>query len=170
MANQEQKPIVWPGKPYPLGSAWDGEGVNFALFSEHAEKVELCLFDPSGKRETVRVLLPEQTEHGLAWLLTGGPSGPTLRISSVWPLRSGARTSLQPSQAAARPLRQANAGFDRNGATRISDTRVGHKQEDLSFDRRDSAAGMPKSRVIDSAFTWGADPPPRSSVARDRDL
>ncbi len=45
-------PIVWPGKPYPLGATWDGEGVNFALFSEHAEKVELCLFDPSGRRET----------------------------------------------------------------------------------------------------------------------
>jgi isoamylase len=44
MSNEPQ-PIVWPGQPYPLGSTWDGEGVNFALYSEHAEKVELCLFD-----------------------------------------------------------------------------------------------------------------------------
>ena len=61
------QPIVWPGRPYPLGSTWDGEGVNFALYSEHAEKVELCLFDTSGKRETLRVPLPEQTDmvwHG----------------------------------------------------------------------------------------------------------
>src|SRR6201987_4560968 len=66
MPNQNQ-PIVWPGKPYPLGSTWDGEGVNFALYSEHAEIVEVCLFDASGKREIGRVPLPEQTDmvwHG----------------------------------------------------------------------------------------------------------
>ena len=66
MTHQPQ-PIVWPGRPYPLGSTWDGEGVNFALYSEHAEKVELCLFDASGKREILRVPLPEQTDmvwHG----------------------------------------------------------------------------------------------------------
>ena len=42
---------VWPGSPTPRGASWDGEGVNFALFSEHAERVELCLFDPNGRRE-----------------------------------------------------------------------------------------------------------------------
>ena len=42
---------VWPGRPYPLGATWDGEGVNFALFSAHAEKVELCVFDSNGRRE-----------------------------------------------------------------------------------------------------------------------
>jgi isoamylase len=46
---------VWPGQPYPLGASWDGEGVNFALFSEHAERVELCLFDERGRRETARI-------------------------------------------------------------------------------------------------------------------
>ena len=44
------KPTVWPGRPYPLGATWDGEGVNFSIFSEHAHKVELCLFDASGRR------------------------------------------------------------------------------------------------------------------------
>jgi|SRR5271155_678604 len=66
MPSQSQT-IVWPGRPYPLGSTWDGEGVNFALYSEHAEKVELCLFDISGRREITRVPLPEQTDmvwHG----------------------------------------------------------------------------------------------------------
>ncbi|MDP1896307.1 MAG: hypothetical protein Q8K43_00315, partial [Sulfurimicrobium sp.] len=48
----KQSIVVRPGKPYPQGATWDGEGVNFALFSEHAEKVELCLFDASGRRET----------------------------------------------------------------------------------------------------------------------
>src|SRR5882757_1052575 len=58
---------IWPGQPYPLGATWDGEGVNFALFTEHAEKVELCLFDSRTMRETHRIQLPEQTDmvfHG----------------------------------------------------------------------------------------------------------
>ena len=54
---------VWPGRPYPLGATWDGEGVNFALFSAHAEKVELCLFDRSGNREEARIVLPEYTDE-----------------------------------------------------------------------------------------------------------
>src|SRR5882672_583976 len=55
---------VWPGLPYPLGATWDGRGVNFALFSEHAAKVELCLFDSSSsKQEAQRILLPEQTDQ-----------------------------------------------------------------------------------------------------------
>ena len=54
---------VWPGRPYPLGATWDGEGVNFALFSAHAEKVELCLFDRSGNREEARIPLPEYTDE-----------------------------------------------------------------------------------------------------------
>jgi len=54
---------VWLGKPYPLGATWDGQGVNFALFSENAEKVELCLFDPKGEVETERITLVEQTDQ-----------------------------------------------------------------------------------------------------------
>src|SRR5215831_16841977 len=56
-------PAVWPGRSYPLGATWDGQGVNFALFSEHAEKVELCLFDPGGTQEKARVALREQTDQ-----------------------------------------------------------------------------------------------------------
>src|ERR1700709_2716401 len=51
------------GKPYPLGSNWDGLGVNFAVFSAHAEKVELCLFDPTGRREVARLELPDCTDE-----------------------------------------------------------------------------------------------------------
>ena len=54
---------VWPGQPYPLGATWDGKGVNFALFSAHAEKVELCLFDRSGQHEEARIVLPEYTDE-----------------------------------------------------------------------------------------------------------
>jgi glycogen operon protein len=54
---------VWPGAPYPLGATFDGRGVNFALFSANAEKVELCLFDPRGEREIERIVLPEYTDQ-----------------------------------------------------------------------------------------------------------
>src|SRR5271154_6475313 len=54
---------VWPGQPQPLGATWDGLGVNFALFSAHADKVELCLFDEQGGRETERIELPEFTDE-----------------------------------------------------------------------------------------------------------
>src|SRR3954469_11723979 len=52
---------VWPGRPHPLGATWDGAGVNFALYSENAERVELCLFDAAGRREAERIALAERT-------------------------------------------------------------------------------------------------------------
>ena len=63
------RPRVWPGQPYPLGAHWDGRGVNFALFSLHAEKVELCLFDAAGRRETARrrrlIPMPRPAPQGI---------------------------------------------------------------------------------------------------------
>jgi len=159
MSNQSQ-PIVWPGRPYPLGSTWDGEGVNFALYSEHAERVELCLFDISGKRETLRVSLPEQTDmvwHGYL---------PEARPGQLYGYRVfGPYAPEQGHRFNHHKLLLDPYGKQIQGAIRWTDAhfgyKVGHKQEDLSFDRRDDAAGMPKNRVIDSAFTWGADAPPR---------
>jgi glycogen operon protein len=161
MSNQTQ-PIVWPGRPYPLGSTWDGEGVNFALYSEHAEKVELCLFDVSGKRESFRIRLPEQTDmvwHGYL---------PEVRPGQLYGYRVyGPYAPAQGHRFNHYKLLLDPYGKQVQGAIRWSDShfgyRVGHKNEDLSFDRRDNAAGMPKNRVIDSAFTWGADTPPRIS-------
>ena len=54
---------VWPGMPYPRGATWDGTGVNFALFSENAERVELCLFNQRGTQEVARISLPEYTDE-----------------------------------------------------------------------------------------------------------
>ncbi len=85
------QPIVWPGRPYPLGSTWDGEGVNFALYSERAEKVELCLFDISGKRETPASQPPRANRHGLAWLSARSASRAALRVPSLWALCTRAR-------------------------------------------------------------------------------
>ena len=156
----QPQPIVWPGRPYPLGSTWDGEGVNFALYSEHAEKVELCLFDITGKREILRVPLPEQTDmvwHGyLPEVRPGQLYG--YRVFGPYAPEEGHRFNHH-------KLLLDPYGKQVQGTIRWSDShfgyRVGHKQEDLSFDRRDDASGMPKNRVIDSAFTWGADAPPR---------
>jgi isoamylase len=159
MANQLQ-PIIWPGKPYPLGTTWDGEGVNFALYSEHAEKVEVCLFDNLGKREIARVPLPEQTDmvwHGYM---------PEVRPGQLYGFRAhGPYAPEQGHRFNPHKLLLDPYGKQIHGAIHWTDAhfgyRVGNKNEDLSFDRRDNAAAMPKNRVIDSAFTWGADVAPR---------
>jgi glycogen operon protein len=159
MSNEPQ-PIVWPGQPYPLGSTWNGEGVNFALYSEHAEKVELCLFDSSGKRETLRVQIREQTDmvwHGYL---------PELRPGQLYGYRvHGPYAPEQGHRFNHHKLLLDPYGKQVQGTIRWSDAhfgyRVGHRQEDLSFDRRDDAIEMPKNRVIDSAFTWESDAPPK---------
>ncbi len=151
---------VWPGNPYPLGATWDGAGVNFALFSEHAEKVELCLFDPKGRREIARIPLPERTDlvwHGyLPEVRPGQLYG--YRVHGVYQPEAGHRFNankllLDPyAKAIEGQIKWSDAHFG---------YRIGNRREDLSFDRRDSAPGMPKCRVIDPAFTWGDDRPPK---------
>ncbi len=156
----QPQPIVWPGRPYPLGSTWDGEGVNFALYSEHAEKVELCLFDISGRRETLRVPLPEQTDMVWHGYLPEARPGQLYGYRVYGPYAPEQGHRFNPHKLLLDPY-----GKQIQGALNWTDShfgyRIGHKQEDLSFDRRDNAGNMPKNRVIDSAFTWGADAPPR---------
>jgi len=156
---QPTQPVVWPGRPYPLGSTWDGEGVNFALYSEHAEKVELCLFDETGKRELARIPLPEQTDmvwHGYL---------PEVRPDQLYGYRvHGPYAPEQGHRFNPNKLLLDPYGKQVHGTVKWSDShfgyRLGHKLQDMSFDRRDDAAGMMKNRVIDSAFTWGSDAAP----------
>lgn len=151
---------VWPGSPYPLGAIWDGQGVNFALFSEHAEKVELCLFDRHG-HETRRIALPEQTDQVWHGYLPEARPGLLYgyRVHGPYRPAEGHRFNahkllLDPyARDIVGPLRWSDAHFGYH---------VGHPQADLAPDRRDSAAGMPKCRVVDPAFTWGDDRPPRT--------
>ena len=156
----QPQPIVWPGRPYPLGSTWDGEGVNFALYSEHAEKVDLCLFDISGRRETLRVPLPEQTDMVWHGYLPEARPGQLYGYRVYGPYAPEQGHRFNPHKLLLDPY-----GKQIQGALNWTDShfgyRIGHKQEDLSFDRRDNAGNMPKNRVIDSAFRWGADEPPR---------
>jgi len=146
-----------PGRPYPLGATWDGAGVNFALFSENATAVELCLFDEN--RET-RVPVREQTEH--VWHVYLPEARPGLRygyrVHGPWEPTSGHRFNA--SKLLLDPYARAI-----DGAVKWSDAlfgyQVGHADADLAMDGRDSARNMPKSVVIDTAFTWGGDRPPR---------
>ena len=147
---------VWPGRPYPLGATWDGEGVNFALFSEHAEGVELCLFDPSGRREVQRLALREHTDQVWHCYLPEARPGTLYGFRVRGPHRPDEGQRFNPHKLLLDPYARSIVG-----ALRWNDALfgyvIGHKREDLSFDRRDSAPGMPKCKVIDPAFTWGED-------------
>ncbi|MGD8932926.1 MAG: glycogen debranching protein GlgX, partial [Chromatiales bacterium] len=152
---------IWPGKPYPLGATWDGEGVNFALFSEHAEQVELCLFDSAGRRELQRLHLPEQTD--LVWhgYLPEARPGQLYGYRVYGPYAPERGHRFNPKKLLLDPYAKAI-----HGRLRWSDNvfgyRVGHPRQDLSLDRRNDAREMPKCRVIDPAFTWSDDRPPRT--------
>jgi glycogen operon protein len=151
---------VWPGRPYPLGANWDGEGVNFALFSAHAEKVELCLFDRSGSREEARIVLPEYTDE--VWHAYLPDARPNLlygyRVYGPYDPPNGHR--FNPNKLLIDPYARSL-----HGRLRWSDAlfgyRVGSQRSDMSFDRRDSARQMPKCRVIEPAFTWADDRRPQ---------
>jgi isoamylase len=151
---------VWPGSPYPRGATWDGRGVNFALFSENAEKVELCLFDARGRRELHRAALPEYTNqvwHGyLPDVRPGQLYG--YRVYGPYDPRRGHRFNhhkllLDPyARALSGPFRWSDSHFG---------YRAGHRDEDLSFDRRNNGPGVPKCRVVDTAYSWAEERRPR---------
>jgi glycogen operon protein len=151
---------VWPGHPYPQGATWDGQGVNFALFSEHAEKVELCIFDDKGRREIQRIVLTEYSDQIWHCYLPEARPGLLYGYRVHGPYRPEAGHRFNPNKLLLDPYAR---WLD--GAIAWSDAhfgyRVGHERADLSFDRRDSARGMPKCRVVDPAFTWGEDRSPR---------
>ncbi len=151
---------VWPGQPYPRGASWDGMGVNFALFAESAERVELCLFDATGRHELQRLALREQTDQVWHAYLPQARPGQLYgwRVHGPYRPRDGHR--FNPHKLLLDPYAR-----DIVGALRWHDAlfgyRIGHDERDLSFDRRDSAPYMPRSRVVDTAFSWGDDRPPR---------
>ena len=147
---------VWPGSPDPRGATWDGEGVNFALFSENAERVELCIFDDAGRRQLQRIALSERTDQVWHCYL------PEARPGMLYGYRVyGRYRPDEGSRFNAHKLLLDPYAMQIVGALRWSDALFGytpgHRREDLSYDRRDSAGGMPKCKVIDPAFTWGGD-------------
>ena len=153
---------IQQGTPHPLGATWDGRGTNFALFSAHAEKVELCLFDRQGRRELERIALPEHTDdiwHGyMSDVIPGQVYG--YRVHGPYAPEEGHR--FNPHKLLLDPYARKVAGSivwsDAHFAYRTNSAR-----EDLSYDRRDNARGMVKGVVIDDAFTWGDDRHPSVS-------
>ncbi len=145
---------VWPGKPYPLGATWDGQGVNFAIFSENAAGVELCLFDgENGDRQIERIQLTEQTD--LVWHAYLPEARPGqlygYRVHGLYEPQAGHR--FNPAKLLLDPYAKAIAGTIQWSDVLFGYT-VGHPEEDLSKDERDSAAHLPKCAVIDPSFNW----------------
>jgi isoamylase len=153
---------VWPGHPYPQGATWDGAGVNFALFSENATGVELCLFDQTDeRRETARIRLPEYTDHVWHGYLPEVRPGQLYgyRVHGPYEPRSGHR--FNPHKLLLDPYAKAIAGTMRWSDAMFGYT-IGNPEADLSFDERDSGDGVPKCIVVDPAFSWGGDVHPRT--------
>jgi glycogen operon protein len=152
------------GLPFPLGATWTGRGVNFALFSGHATKVELCLFDQGGTREIERIELPEYTDEVWHGFLPDARPGTiyAYRVHGPYEPEHGHR--FNPNKLLLDPYAKAVVG-----ELTWDPALFGYKMEsrdDLTFDERDSAPVMPKCRVIDPAFTWGDDRPPRTAWER----
>jgi isoamylase len=148
---------IQPGFPYPLGATWDGAGVNFALFSQHATRVELCLFDsPDSQQESVRFDLPEQTDeiwHGrLPGLFPGQLYG--YRVHGPYQPEAGQR--FNPHKILLDPYAKAIGRTTRWGLEMYG-YEIGHPGADLSMDTRDNAALAPLAAVVDGAFSWGDD-------------
>ena len=154
------KTRVSEGLPYPLGATWDGLGVNFALFSANATSVELCLFDNEGERELQRIELLEYTDEVWHGYLPEARPGTVYAYRVHGPYEPEAGHRFNPNKLLLDPYAKGLVGeLIWNPA--VYGYTVGAPGDDLTFDRRDSARFMPKCRVIDPAFTWGRDQPPR---------
>ena len=153
---------VWPGNSYPLGATWDGRGVNFALFSENAERVELCLFPAAdAKQETDRVELYERTDevwHGYLPDVRPGQLYGYRVYGPYAPLEghrfNASKVLLDPyAKCVARPVRWDRSMFGYS---------LGGVGEDLAQDSHDNAAFAALGVVVDTSYTWGDDAPPRT--------
>jgi len=146
---------IRPGEPFPLGAAWDGRGTNFAVFSEVAERVELCLFD-ANNRET-RIALPEKTAFCWHGYLPGVRPGQKYGYRVHGPWDPGQARRCNPAKLLVDPYAKSIAG-DVEWNDAVFPYPLG--SDDLQRDDRDSAPYMPKSVVIHDEFDWGGDRPP----------
>jgi len=153
---------LWPGSPLPLGATWDGEGVNFSLFSEHAKGVQLLLFDEeTSDRASTTINLSEQTDNIWHAYLPDVRPGALYGYRVQGPYEPERGHRFNPNKLLIDPYAKAVSG-----PIRWSDDLygyvVGGGNADLSFDPRDSAGAMPKSVVVDPAFTWQDDRAPNT--------
>ncbi len=152
---------IWPGQPYPLGATWDGVGVNFAIFSENATSVELCLFDnPNDATETRKITLREPTDHVWHCYLPDVRPGQLYgyRVHGPYAPEQGHR--FNPANLLIDPYAKAISGRIA-WSDAIFAYKIGSPRGDLEMNNQNSAGGVPKSVVINSAFEWGNDRPLR---------
>ncbi|MDQ3024899.1 MAG: glycogen debranching protein GlgX [Pseudomonadota bacterium] len=147
---------IWPGAPYPLGATLDDEGVNFAIYSRHAQKVELCLFDAHGKHEVQRIALRERTDFVWHGYLPGLKAGALYGYRVHGPYEPDKGHRFNPQKLLVDPYAKAIVGDIKWSDAHFGYT-IGHRKEDLSLDRRDSAPGMPRCQVVDDTFDWEGD-------------
>jgi isoamylase len=157
---QPEPASIWPGKPYPLGATFDGAGTNFALFSEAAERVELCLFDDAGPER--RFTLPESTGHvwhGYVPTVTPGQRY-GYRVHAPWEPAQGHRGN--PAKLLLDPYARAIDG-EIDWHPSVYPYRFGDPER---RDDRDNAPYVPRSVVVNPFFDWTEDRPPRHELHR----
>ena len=151
---------IWLGYPYPLGATWLGNGVNFALFSEAATSVDLCLFDNlDAPQENIRIPMTEQTDQVWHVFLPDARPGQLYGFRVYGPYDPARGMRFNSSKLLIDPYAKAIVGQVK-WADEMFGYVVGGPQEDLARDFRDDAWGMPKAVVIDNAFDWGHDQRP----------
>jgi len=158
-SQQPPKEQLQPGVPYPLGAHWDGHGTNFALFSENADAIELCLFDDSGKHEIARLRLPECTNGVWHGYLPPGRAGQLYGYRVHGPYRPEEGHRFNSQKLLLDPYARKLAG-ELKWSDALYGYKIGSPRGDLSLDRRDSAFAMPKGVVVAEHFDWGNDRPP----------
>lgn len=141
------------GHPFPLGATWDGSGINFALFSAHATKVVLCLFDSEGKQELEQIELPEYTDEIWHGYLPEAKPGQVYGYRVYGPYDPKAGHRFNHNKLLIDPYAKQLVG-ELVWSENLFGYTIGSPDGDLSFDERDSAAFVPKAKVIDSAFDW----------------
>ena len=149
---------VSAGLSYPLGATWDGIGVNVAVFSANATKIELCLFDAEGRGRPTASPLPEFTHEVWHGYFPDLRPGQLYGLRAHGPYEPQAGHRFNPNKLLLDPYTRALAG-ELRWHDSLHGYRIGSRNADLSFDRRDSARAMPKCRIIDTAHTWGPDRP-----------
>jgi glycogen operon protein len=148
------------GRPYPLGATWDGLGVNFALFSAHATKVELCLFDAAGDKELERIELPEFTDEVWHGYVPDARPGTVYGYRVHGPYEPASGHRFNPNKLLLDPYAKQTVGQVTWNPVLFG--YVMESEDDLTFDDRDSAPYTFKARVIDPAFTWGREQRPET--------
>src|ERR1700732_5290173 len=148
-----------PGTSYPLRATSGGVGTNFAVVSAPAERIDLCLFDPSGRREISRLPLPECTDEVWHGYLPNAQVGSIYSYRAYGPYDPQNGHRFNPHKLLLDPYARRLAG-ELRWSDALYGYRVNSARADLSIDRRDSAPGMLKAVVTDETFNWGDDRPP----------